>query len=416
MSEILLHNGKPGAAPECRAAKLFWRMRHLVLVALVTALTGAAALAAESLDDQYLNIVSLVREADMLKEGGKNEPALTKYQQALTRLQVFQQANRSWNSKAVYFRLGYISDKITSITGKPAGTEAGAGAESIEKKGASPSSPDTAVKLVGDGAEPRQALRLHPKAGDKQALTLSMKVVTTPKIGDMEVPPVKMPAINMQVGMEVKEVSATGDISYQMTVEDVTVADDPDAQPQLVESMKNSVAAAKGMSGTASCSSRGIGKAVEIKGAAAADPQAKQALDQIQNLLQGIGPKFPEQAVGVGAKWEFAMPVKSQGMSLQQTTSYEVTAIEGDRVELKTVVTQSAANQKVANPAMPQAKVDLKKMSGKGEGSYSFDLSKLAPSKGTSTYHGNFDMALEMAGQKQAMTMTIEMTFQVESK
>ena len=69
-----------------------------------------------------------------------------------------------------------------------------------------------------------------------------------------------------------------------------------------------------------------------------------------------------------------------------------------------------------SNPAMPGMKVNLTRMSGKGKGTTSFELSRLMPSQGSSEFHADFDMAMEMAGQKQAMTMKMDMTVQTESK
>ena len=56
---------------------------------------------------------------------------------------------------------------------------------------------------------------------------------------------------------------------------------------------------------------------------------------------------LPEEAVGPGAKWEVRMPIKTQGMTIDQTATYEVVSLEGERLATKSAVVQHAANQKV---------------------------------------------------------------------
>ena len=53
---------------------------------------------------------------------------------------------------------------------------------------------------------------------------------------------------------------------------------------------------------------------------------------------------------------------------------------------------------------MPGLKVDLTKMIGTGTGESMFDLGKLLPSAGTMDLHSETDMAMNMGGQKQAIS------------
>jgi len=81
-----------------------------------------------------------------------------------------------------------------------------------------------------------------------------------------------------------------------------------------------------------------------------------------------VAVQLPEEAVGPGAKWEVKMPVHSQGMTIAQTTSYELLSLEAERLTVTNTVSQSASNQKIQSPVMPGLKVDLTKMTGTGTG------------------------------------------------
>jgi hypothetical protein len=125
---------------------------------------------------------------------------------------------------------------------------------------------------------------------------------------------------------------------------------------------------------------------------------------------------LPEEAVGPGAKWEVKMPIKTQGMTIDQTATYEVVSLEGENLTTKSTIVQQAANQKIQNPAMPGIKLDLSKMTGKGSSERTFDLAKLLPTAGTGKVHTDTAMSMNMGGQKQAMTMKMDMDVQFEAK
>jgi len=132
-------------------------------------------------------------------------------------------------------------------------------------------------------------------------------------------------------------------------------------------------------------------------------------------LTQLVAP-LPEEAVGPGAKWEVKMPIKTQGMTIGQTTTCELVSLEGERLTTKSTVTQHAANQKVENPAMPGMKMDLSKMVGNGTGQHTSDLAHLLPAAGTGNVHSETSMSMSMGGQKQAISMKMDVNLRFEAK
>jgi hypothetical protein len=139
-------------------------------------------------------------------------------------------------------------------------------------------------------------------------------------------------------------------------------------------------------------------------------------MDQMRESFSSMAAPLPEEAVGPGARWEVRMPIKSQGMVIDQTTTFELVSIEGERVTAKRTFSQRAANQKIESPAMPGLKVDVNKMIGTGTGQSMFDLGKLLPSEGTMDLHSETDMAMNMGGQKQAISTKLDLNVRLESK
>jgi hypothetical protein len=375
----------------------------ILVFALLTA--GLPVLADESKEDQYLHIYNLIQQGDSLSKNGQSEQALTKYRQAQTALQNFQKTYPDWNAKVVGFRSNDLAQKLSAPGSAPQG--AGAGKESTD---------GTQVKLVDPGVEPRKVLRLHPSSGDKSTMTMTMKMGMEMKMGEMETPAVKIPAMKMVMNTSVKSISPEGDIAYDMELVEASVAEDPDAMAQVVDAMKKSLEGLKGMTGSGVISSRGIIKTSDVKVPAGADAQTRQTMDQMRDSLSKIASPLPEEAVGPGAKWQAKMSVKSQGMTIDQVATYELVSAEDEQVVTKITLEQHAANQKIQNPSMPNVKLDLTKMSGSATGDGNSALTKITPSQAALDYHSEMIMSMNNGGQKQNMTMKLSMKLQMETK
>src|SRR5206468_12492146 len=119
---------------------------------------------------------------------------------------------------------------------------------------------------------------------------------------------------------------------------------------------------------------RGLTPATEPKVPAGADPQIRQVMERMKESVATLASPFPEEAIGPGAKWEAKVLLKSQGMTIDQSATYQLAALEDERLTVRSTIAQHAANQKIQNPAMPGLKMDLTKMTGTGTGEVTFDL------------------------------------------
>jgi hypothetical protein len=387
----------------------------LMILALLVAPTLQAA---EDADTQFLKIFSMIDQADLLNSSGKGTQAAAKYREAHRALLELKRHHPIWKPKVVAYRLKYVEEKITALSKPPpaaADTES-AGTTSEAGGASSAATANTQIKLLDAGVEPRTLLRLQAKPGDKQTLGMTMKISMDMEMDGMPAQAIKMPAITMDMELTVKDVSADGDITYETSMGDATVADEPGVMPQVTEAIKTSLASVKGLTGTGTISSRGLGKSTDMKLPPGADPQMRQAMEQMQESFSTIMTGLPEEAVGPGARWEVKMPIKSQGMNITQTTTYQLASVEGDVLDIKNTLEQHAANQKIQNPAMPGLKVDVTKMTGSGTGDTKINLTQVLPAQATMGSKSEVVMAVNMAGQKQTMTMKMDMKLRLETK
>lgn len=93
-------------------------MKRLIALAglLLVALLPEAR--AQSADDQYVIIYSLMQQADGLENSGEPSQALAQYVETQTELERFQKIFPDWHPNIVSFRLNYLADKIAEISAK----------------------------------------------------------------------------------------------------------------------------------------------------------------------------------------------------------------------------------------------------------------------------------------------------------
>jgi phosphotransferase system HPr-like phosphotransfer protein len=417
MSEIKSRAGVFVGAPRVR---ILFNLKMLCGMLLFALLVAASPARGDDPDDQYLRIWNLIQQADALNAGSQTAPAIAKYREAMIALQTCRKENPGWKPQLLAFREKYVAAKIGELTEKASApvvsTPApGAGDSKTEANSASAAA-NSPVKLLQPGAEPRKVLRLHPKAGDKQSVTIALKLSIESKVGEMQTPAMKMPAMNFALDFTVKDVSAEGDINYDIVMGEATVGDETGVMPQISQAIKSSLGGLKGATGSGTTSNRGLSRRMEFKAPAGADAQGAKLVSQMKEFVSKAAFQLPEEAVGVGAKWTAKMTMKSEGMTIDETETYELTSLEGERVTAKTTMVQSAASQKIENPAMPGMKVDLTKMSGSGKGETTADLSHFLPELANADVHTEMSMTMNLGGQKQAMMLKTDATYHIEAK
>jgi len=90
------------------------RFAVLVLAYLLFSLLPARA---QSPDEQYVQIYSLIQEGDSLNRAGESARSLAKYIEAQSALQRFQKGYPDWNPQVIKFRQSYLDEKIRGESG-----------------------------------------------------------------------------------------------------------------------------------------------------------------------------------------------------------------------------------------------------------------------------------------------------------
>lgn len=368
--------------------QLLLRSKWILTLAIAGLVSVAATLpppvSDENTDEEYIRIMNLMDRADALRATGKEDAAKSKDKEAYRALMIFQKVHPRWNTKTVEYRLNQLTEEIE---GKPKESEtpttprSHTNLEAPAKHTSTETMSPAVVKLLDAGAEPRKALRLHVKAGDKQATVMTIKVnlsMETPAAAGAPSNAIpSIPAISLPADLTVQDVAANGDSTYQMVFTEPGIADEPGTPPQMAQGMRTALSGIKGVTATGVMSDRGVNKKVDVKAPPNANPQVRQIVEQMKEGMLDADSLLPEEPVGAGAKWEVKSSIKRSGISMDQTTDCQLVSVDGDHLSTTFTQTESPANQKMQNP--PAATTET--------GSTVSDLSKIMPLEATIDDH-----------------------------
>lgn len=273
------------------------------------------------------------------------------------------------------------------------------------------------IKVLDAGAEPREPLRLALQAGQTQAMTMTMRMAMSMELGGKSLPKTAIPPVQMTMNLTVKEITPEGDIRSEFVLTEMDVLPDPSAMPGVADQMKTMLSGMRNISGTSLISSRGIGKSAEFSLPKDLNPQIQQTIDSMRQQINQLSVPFPEEALGVGARWTVTQHLDQQGMKLDQVATWELRERSGSAVKLGNTLLQTAAPQAISAPGLPPgATVLLDALDSTGKGDVEVDLSKLAPIKSTADLSMNMRTTTEMLGTKTGMSMGMTLGLEIVGK
>jgi hypothetical protein len=378
------------------------------LVITLLATVAAAPLNPLNPDEQYIRIMAIIDRADALRKAGQADAAHARYLEAEKALLAFKAANPLFAPKTVAYRLKEVTDQADT---RPAVPETNSPTKAPKANlEAEPAAAKSGVKLVEAGAEPRSVLRYHVKAGDKQTAIMTMKFKLDMSAAGAAAAGAKapnIPTISIPMDIAVQNVAANGDITYQMVMGEASMAQDTNTAPEVAQQMQTQLAAIKGLTGTGVLTSRGLSKKFDMKAPAnVTDQQARQLMDQLKDGTSNFGIPLPEEAVGAGAKWEFKKAAKVQNISVENSGTYELVSLEGDKVSMK-----FNADFDANSPAGKTPTAGLK-IGGNITGTTTLNLSKvMAP-----TAEMNTHLEMPVSTDKNAGSVTIDLNMAMDAQ
>ena len=234
-----------------------------------------------------------------------------------------------------------------------------------------------AVKLLDPGSEPRRELRYKFLPGKKYTMVMDMEMVLGMQVDDEQMPVQKQPKIRQIFKVYCKNVSPEGNLRYEFKYGIVEVIGEPEIPPEKVTALRADMAKIEGTSGWVIVSPQGVTIDFGVNIPPGVDPEDRQVLDKIsQQIMMNISFPFPEEPVGVGAKWQFITQIPGLFEFVHVSTATLV-ELKDNTGKMNSSVEQKARPKTVGLPNTPSgANTTLESLKVAGSSSLVFDLTK----------------------------------------
>ena len=274
------------------------------------------------------------------------------------------------------------------------------------------------VRLVEPGRAPLKVLRYRARAGQTAHVSMTMKMGMAVKVAGQALPSTPVPEMRCGIAVKVTEVTPAGDIKYDFQYDGFEVVSDPATPPAVLEAMRKLLAPIKGLRGHGVITSRGFAQEGRVEVPPDADPQLKQMIEGLQQSMKQFSAPMPEEPVGVGARWETTYEISQRGLRVDQVAKNELKSMEGDRLALAVVLTQSAPPQPMKLPELPaSARMDLVSLASSGEGTSALDLAGLIPTSAAVKLQMLMKTRMQIGEQPaQDMEMTMDMAMNLTGR
>jgi len=272
--------------------------------------------------------------------------------------------------------------------------------------------PQVKVKLVSAGKGKKEALKLTPKAGDKQPVEIAMdfagKTTAPPELGGTQEQ--IAPTVVLAGNLETKDVSADGAAQFQMTVDNVDARDMAGAKTPADEFKKN-LASLNGMTIGGTVNGNGSTSDLKLR-VEKPDAASKEALGLIHLSLLPMWPVLPTEPVGTGAKWTVTTTQKlADQLDVTATTDYQLVSHKGNNWVIKGTTKITGADQDIS-AAQGGPKTKVGKISGTGTTDATISAGTLSPSS-KQHLETSFE-ATVTAPDKDGKEQTISLKFELK--
>ncbi|TDD67181.1 hypothetical protein E1262_19795 [Jiangella aurantiaca] len=293
----------------------------------------------------------------------------------------------------------------TAAPSAEASDESGPGEETTEPAAdatCTDGPPEAVVTDAGD--EPRTLMELSPTAGDTTAVDMRMTMNTTASVDGEESP--SMPTPPMLMGMVLTIDDVTDDeITMTVAYDRIEVEGGDPSLQSLLDSMV-------GVTGTVTTTRSGafVDGKLDTSGV---DPTLAPTMQQLDSQLANLAVPLPTEPVGIGATWDVATAVDSQGFTFCNTFSYTLTSFDGDAYELGVEMAQHAEPTTIEQGG---ASVELIEAAGSGTGTSAGRLSFPIAGSGSSDTSTSIEMAIDDGSTQQTLDMDMDIQLELSPR
>jgi hypothetical protein len=235
---------------------------------------------------------------------------------------------------------------------------------------AAPSGIGLETKLVEQGAEPREQLRYKRVTGLTENLIIEVGLASFVQAGE-DAAPVESPVLALGLNIGSTSCTTEGVCTYPISFKVIGVKMPEGSSEADANAIVKQMEALAQVTGTYEVDSRGLTRRADVQIPQNIPARLGTLLGNIRTAL--ISVPLPEEAVGVGARWQVERLHEVAGIKTKQTVVYSLLERQDRVLRLGVTLQQSAAPQKVAFDSESALDVETYEVSGTGSMLMSLD-------------------------------------------
>lgn len=226
---------------------------------------------------------------------------------------------------------------------------------------------ERALKVLEAGAEPRAPKRYSFAKGKAESRVATFKMGVSQEAPGMPPQSQNQPPLKVSLVFGAKDEAPN--TRFMAKIAKIELADAKGIDPRQKAEADKMFGALAGIDVTFVSTPRGYVRDLSFP----SDPRVEQAgeiLPVFQQAFEYAMPPFPDEAIGIGARWEDVNEMKDQGVKATVTTTYTLKEWNGDAGVVTADVKRVAPKQQVNDPRMPPGTmIELD-----GKGTYTFNV------------------------------------------
>jgi len=187
------------------------------------------------------------------------------------------------------------------------------------------------VELIEAGAAPQRLLRHRFVAGQSQPVRLRVQSQMRMSIGT-RVQMIPMPIMRMDIAFGPTEVTSEGHLRYAFRITDVGVSGGE--REELNARVQETISGLIGANGLTEIDDHGTVLEFDYQLPDGSSAELQQQSHILREAMTRLLPRFPDEPVGVGARWRVTDDLPLPNMSVRVGTTYELTSWQGDFIEI----------------------------------------------------------------------------------
>ncbi|MCB9669780.1 MAG: hypothetical protein H6734_09950 [Alphaproteobacteria bacterium] len=272
------------------------------------------------------------------------------------------------------------------------------------------------VELIDAGSGAKTSLVLAPKVGADESMEMVLDLVVGMDMGGESPKVTDAPPVKMVLKGKVVEKTPEGNYRYDFTLTDAGI-EPYEIKVEMSDARRKEIDAINAQVREQAEKYRGTRGSLVVDAhgglvSSRVDSPGEPFANLEKSLAHAMVP-MPSEPVGVGAKWKAVDRVKESGLSLTQTITYTVKAIDAGHVELEMELAQAGDHDSFKMPNLPAGtKAELVGLASTGKGTAVVDLGRLLPR--TTVLEQDFESRVVVVKENENMGMHIGMTMDMD--